>query len=61
MADDILVYGCTKEEHDRNLRLVLNRLKEHGATLNKDKRTFEKRSVKFYGHIFSDSGVTTDP
>ena len=53
VADDILVYGCTKDEHDRNLRLVLNRLKEHGATLNKDKCTFGQQSMKFYGHIFS--------
>ena len=61
MADDILVYGCTKDEHDRNLRLVLNRLKEHGATLNKDKCTFGQQSVKFYGHIFSAAGVKADP
>ena len=61
MADDILVYGCTKDEHDRNLRLVLNRLKEHGATLNKDKCTFGQQSVKLYGHIFSAAGVKADP
>ena len=37
MMDDILVYGKTKEEHDKNLGRVLQVLKLHNVTLNKEK------------------------
>ncbi|KAL2104344.1 hypothetical protein ACEWY4_001212 [Coilia grayii] len=37
ISDDILVYGCTKEEHDDNLRTMLERTRERGIKLNKDK------------------------
>ena len=34
IADDIIVYGRTLEEHDTNLFRVLNRLQDRGLTLN---------------------------
>jgi len=39
IVDDILVYGHTREEHDQNLRSVLNRSKEKGVRLNKETLT----------------------
>ena len=30
LADDLIVYGCGIEEHDRNLHTVLKRLEEKG-------------------------------
>lgn len=61
ISDDIIVFGKGKEEHDKNLRGVLQRLKENNLRLNKDKCEFSKTEIKFYGHIFSSSGLLPDP
>ena len=34
IADDLLVYGATIEEHDRNLEALLNRCRDVNLTLN---------------------------
>ena len=59
--DDIIVYGKTKKEHDKNLLDVLNCLNESGIKLSKEKFVFCKESVKYLGHIISSKGVATDP
>ena len=61
MMDDILVVGNTKEEHDRRLEEVLNKLECSGMTLNKDKCEFGVKEVKFLGHILSGDGIKVDP
>ena len=53
ICDDIIVFGATPAEHDQNLHGVLTRLQQHGVRLNKEKSSFSKSEVKFYGHIFS--------
>ena len=40
MNDDIIVYGKTKAEHDRNLRNVVIRFRESNITLNRKKCEF---------------------
>ena len=37
IVDDILIYGGTCDEHDRNLRKVLDRAREKGIHFNPDK------------------------
>ncbi|XP_058814769.1 uncharacterized protein LOC131678572 isoform X2 [Topomyia yanbarensis] len=54
--DDILVYGKTKEEHDENLALVMERLREHNVKLNMSKCVFGSQSVKFLGFALTDRG-----
>ena len=61
ISDDIIVFGKGQEEHNKNLRDVLQRLKENNLRLNKDKCEFSKTEIKFYGHIFSAVGVRPDP
>ena len=61
ISDDIIVFGKGKDEHDKNLRGVLQRLKDNNLRLNKDKCEFSKSEIRFYGHIFSSSGVKRDP
>lgn len=39
IVEDILVYGRTKQEHDRNLRAMLERTRERGVRLNPEKST----------------------
>ena len=45
--DDIIVYGCTQEEHDRNLVRVLQRLDELNLTLKKEKCIFSVSKLVF--------------
>ncbi|PFX34364.1 Retrovirus-related Pol polyprotein from transposon opus [Stylophora pistillata] len=61
ISDDIVVYGKTQKKHDENLRGVLERLQQHGVRLNKEKCTFSRSEIKFYGQIFSKNGVKADP
>lgn len=59
--DDILIYGYTKEEHDKVLRNVLQRLSEEGITINKSKSVFGVRKVLWLGQVLSECGVSIDP
>ena len=61
ISDDIIMFGATPTEHDQSLHGVLTRLQQHGVRLNKEKCSFSKSEVKFYGHIFSSEGVRADP
>ena len=59
--DDIIVYGHTPEEHNANLKRVLQRLREKNARLNMDKCRFSQSEVTFYGQVFGKQGVHADP
>ncbi|KAL7883347.1 hypothetical protein SRHO_G00010050 [Serrasalmus rhombeus] len=48
-ADDILVFGRDKMEHDQRLRQVLQKLQSEGLTLN-EKCEFGKGEMLFVGH-----------
>ncbi|KAK3105801.1 hypothetical protein FSP39_006028 [Pinctada imbricata] len=61
ISDDILVYGKNRKEHDIALRRVLERLTEHGMTLNGEKCEFRQESVTFFGVVFSGNGISPDP
>lgn len=60
-ADDILVFGTLREQHDHRLSKVLERLQQEGLTLNEDKCEFAVDRVKFLGHIVSAQGLEPDP
>ena len=61
VSDDILVYGKSPEQHDKNLQQVLLRLREKGLTLNKKKCVFGRDNLKYLGYIFSKEGMSPDP
>ena len=50
IADDMIVYGRTEEEHDRNLILFLETTRSNGLVLNKKKLQFKQKEVSFFGH-----------
>ena len=58
MADDIIVYGVDKKEHDENLYAVLERIQKSGLTLNPQKCEFRLRSLTFYGHNLGADGIS---
>ena len=49
-VDDILIYADFEEQHDKILKMVLERLHKEGVTLNKDKCKFSVREIDFLGH-----------
>lgn len=58
--DDILIHGRTLNEHNKNLEAVLSKIAKSGLSLNLEKSKICVRSVKFLGHIISDSGISPD-
>uniref|UniRef100_A0A8C7WSE9 ribonuclease H n=1 Tax=Oryzias sinensis TaxID=183150 RepID=A0A8C7WSE9_9TELE len=61
IVDDILVYSRTEEEHNRNLRAVLERTREKGIKLNKDKSIICVPEVSYFGHKLTRDGIQPDP
>ncbi len=59
--DDVLVSGRTSEEHDARLKVVLDKIRNAGVTLNGDKCMFRQTCIKFLGFIIDESGVKADP
>ena len=61
IADDILVYGSTQEEHDANVIHFLERCLEIDLHLNPDKVKINCTSVPFFGMILTESGIKPSP
>ena len=61
IMDDIITHGCNKEEHDTQLRAVLQRARDNNLRLKKSKCHIGQEEVKFHGHIFTKDGLKTDP
>ncbi|RXN03980.1 Retrovirus-related Pol polyprotein from transposon 412 [Labeo rohita] len=59
--DDLIIFSDSLEEHERRLMRVLHRLKEYGLKLSPEKCKFFQTTVRYLGHIISESGVETDP
>ena len=66
IADDLLIIGQgdTDEEadqdHDRNLKNLLDRCRTKGIKLNKDKFQFKCSEVSFIGHVMTKDGLKPD-
>jgi hypothetical protein len=59
--DDILVYSKTKEEHERHLRVVLEKLRKNQLYGKFSKCEFWLKKVAYFGHVFTAAGVAVDP
>ena len=57
--DDILVTGASDQEHLKNVKVVLVRLKEHGIRLKRSKCSFMQTSVTYFGHQIDARGIHT--
>ena len=56
-VDDLIVFGKTFEEYVKNLRTVLNRLRETGLRLNPDKCLILQQELEYLGHKVSTEGI----
>ena len=61
LMDDIVVYGCTEDDHDSQLDIVLKKLSSAGITLSKEKCSFKQSEISFLGQIIGANGVRGDP
>ena len=61
IADDIIIFGNTKQQHDTALEQCLKRLSDIGLTLNREKCSFLQPTLSFFGQIFSAEGTRPDP
>ncbi|KAF7646105.1 hypothetical protein LDENG_00193510 [Lucifuga dentata] len=59
--DDIIIYGDSKENHDRNLQAVLKCLADACLQINFDKSSFNQTSIPFLVHIISKDGLHPSP
>ena len=61
IADDIAVFGTAKEEHDTNLRKLMERAQTIKLVFNPDKRQIKQSEIPFFGNIYTSNGVMPDP
>ena len=61
VADDVIIHGKKEEEHERNLKNFLERCREKGIKLNKEKTKLREKSLVFMGHLISEDGLQSDP
>ena len=61
IADDIVISGKTRDEHDKNLKAVMERAQETGVRFNPDKCQIARTELSFFGHTISGTGLKPDP
>eukprot|EP00253_Pinus_taeda_P014522 PITA_14522 len=59
--DDILIYSRSRKEHEENLRVVLQTLREHQLYANFCKCDFFKEEIQYLGHVITKEGIAVDP
>ena len=59
--DDIIIFSKSFEEHVEHVRLVLQKLQQHGVKLKPGKCRLFKRQVSFLRRIVSEKGYNIDP
>lgn len=55
--DDILIASPDSESHEKQVQVVLERLQQHGVTMNATKSVFAQPSLIFLGHNISAAGT----
>ena len=61
IADDIIIFGSTRSEHDKDLDTCLKRIAAKGLRLNQSKCNFLSKKLSFFGQIFMKEGTRPDP
>lgn len=55
------MYSRSELDHARDLRRVLEKLRQHKLYANADKSEFSLRELEFLGHVLSGEGICPDP
>lgn len=59
--DDMIIAAANEEEHDKILKVVLERAKQYKVKFNPNKLQYKVTQVKYLGRIFDADGVRPDP
>jgi hypothetical protein len=59
--DDILIFSKTEEEHEKHLRMVLEKLRSNQLYAKFSKCEFWLMEAAFLGHVISAGGISVDP
>lgn len=59
--DDIVIYSKTLEEHQKHLRKVFVKLREHHLFVKREKCAFAQQEIGFLGHIVGAGKIRMDP
>ena len=59
--DDILIFAPTQAEHDAALKVVLEKIRHYGLSLNSKKCNFNLFNVNFLGFCIEDGQIRPDP
>ena len=59
--DDLEVFSNSDEEHLYHLKIVFQRCRKYGISLNPKKSLFAMDEGKLLGHIISKEGIRIDP
>jgi hypothetical protein len=59
--DDILIFSKMEEEHEKHLRLVLEKLRSNQLYTKFSKCEYWLTEVTFLGHVIFPGGVSVDP
>ena len=59
--DDIIIYSSNFTEHIQHIRTVFNIIRQSGMKVSPKKCTYAKSSLKYLGHVVSESGIEVDP
>ncbi len=59
--DDILIFSRTQEEHDSQVKLVLDRLRDAHLFANAKKCEFDKTEVEYLGYLIGADGIKMNP
>jgi hypothetical protein len=59
--DNILIFSKTEEEHEKHIRLVLEKLRSNQLYAKFSECEFWLTEVAFLGHVISTGGVSVDP
>jgi hypothetical protein len=58
--NNFLIFSKNEEEHDKHLRLVLQKLRENQLYAKVNKCEFGLKEVSFLGHIISEGGISIE-
>ena len=58
---DIVIFGDTMQQHNKNMEDVLQRIKQLGLRLEPSKCEYLKHELEYLGHIITEEGVKSNP
>jgi hypothetical protein len=59
--DDLIIAAVDDNDHDRILRVLLERARKYNVRFNRNKLQFKVPQVKYLGHLISQNGIKADP